>query len=178
MLAKIPNILTILRIFMVPLFVYVFFGTCPKAHYTAFIVFLVAGLTDVLDGYIARKYNLITKFGTAMDPLADKLMLLAALASLGIKGFLPVWLVILMFVKEAIMILVGLYMYFRKEKYVVPANKFGKIATLVFSIAIMAILFAPEVEELVYLVYVALILKIVAFSSYAIHHSKNIRNLE
>ena len=67
---------------------------------------------------------------------------------------------------------------FRKEKYVVPANKFGKIATLVFSIAIMAILFAPEVEELVYLVYVALILKIVAFSSYAIHHSKNIRNLK
>ena len=142
------------------------------------VLFVLASFTDFLDGYIARKYNLITKFGTAMDPLADKLMLLAALASLGIKGFLPVWLVVLMFVKEAIMILVGLYMYFRKEKYVVPANKFGKIATLVFSIAIMAILFAPEVEELVYLVYVALILKIVAFSSYAIHHSKNIRNLK
>lgn len=177
MLAKIPNILTILRILMIPLFVYVFFGTCPKAHYTAFIVFLIAGLTDILDGYIARKYNLITKFGTAMDPLADKLMLLAALASLGIKGFLPIWLVVLMFVKEAIMIFVGLYMYFKKEKYVVPANKFGKAATLMFSLAIMAILFAPQIKELLYLVYAALILKLIAFLSYAIHHSKNIEKL-
>lgn len=69
-------------------------------------------------------------------------------------------------------------MYFKKEKYVVPANKFGKAATLMFSLAIMAILFAPQVKELIYLVFFALFLKIVAFSSYAIHHSKNIEKLK
>lgn len=177
MLKSLPNILTIFRIFLVPIFPVAFFANSPRAYHYAFAIFLIAGITDVLDGTIARRYNLISSFGTAMDPLADKLMLLVALISLGIKNLLPLWLVIFMCIKESLMIIGGLYLYFKKEKYAVPANIFGKIATLIFSIAVMSILFAPQNRNLIYLVFFALTLKLIAFISYVIHHYKNRKNI-
>lgn len=76
MYKKLPNILTVTRIFMVPIFPLIYFSSMEKASIYALIFFLFVGATDMLDGYLARKYNLISAFGTAMDPLADKLMLI------------------------------------------------------------------------------------------------------
>ena len=83
---NVPNALTILRMLMIPLMVYVFnsFG----AHW-ALLVYVVASATDVLDGYIARKYNQITDFGKLMDPLADKLMVLTMLYMLSTRAIYP-----------------------------------------------------------------------------------------
>lgn len=134
---NLPNILTTIRFLLVPLFIYVFFyGTDTNIIYATYI-FLLAGITDVLDGYLARKYNLITKWGQAMDPLADKLMLITVLICFTIKDYLPIWIMVIVGTKEVLMILGGIFLYYKKDGIVIPANKFGKIATINFYIAIL-----------------------------------------
>lgn len=170
---KIPNILTIFRIILVPIFPLVFFSNLEQANFYALIVFLMAGATDILDGYIARKYNFITPFGTAMDPLADKLMLIGVFLSFSVTKILPLWLILFVIVKELIMISFGLYFYFKKEKYVIASNIFGKTATMMLFLTIIGILAAPHIKIFVDIVYLAVGLKIIAFISYAKHHEKN-----
>lgn len=94
------NILTSLRLLLVPVFPAVYFASHPKSHFIAMCVFLVAGFTDFLDGYIARRYQMVTALGTVLDPLADKLMLLTVLITLNISGTLPLWVVVLIVVKD------------------------------------------------------------------------------
>lgn len=170
---KIPNILTVLRIFLAPVFPVVYLYCSENSNIYALILFLIVGATDILDGYIARKYNFITVFGTAMDPLADKLMLIAVFIAFTMKQILPLWLVIFVITQELIMIFIGLYFYFKKEKYVIPSNVFGKTATMMIFLAIIGILVAPEVKLFVDIVYVAVGLKIIAFMSYVKHHKEN-----
>lgn len=134
---NLPNILTTIRFLLVPLFVYVFFHEGDGSILYATYIFIIAGITDVLDGYLARKYNLITKWGQAMDPLADKLMLITVLICFTIKDYIPVWVIIIVGLKEVLMIIGGLFLYYKKDKVVIPANKFGKIATVNFYIAIL-----------------------------------------
>lgn len=138
---NLPNFLTTIRFLLVPLFIYVFFHEGQSNILYATYIFILAGVTDVLDGYIARKYNLITKWGQAMDPLADKLMLLTVLVCFTIKDYLPVWVITIVGLKEILMILGGLFLYYKKDKIVVPANKFGKIATVIFYVAILYMAF-------------------------------------
>jgi len=128
----VPNILTVIRMLMVPLFVYTFFIN----HVVAAVVFLTACATDILDGYIARKYMVITKFGTLFDPLADKLMQIAAIVCLYIAGIFPIWLMIILAAKEGIMIL-GAAMLCKKE-IVIPSNIYGKINTVLLSVFVVA----------------------------------------
>ncbi|SHJ69155.1 CDP-diacylglycerol--glycerol-3-phosphate 3-phosphatidyltransferase [Paramaledivibacter caminithermalis] len=138
---NLPNILTTIRFLLVPLFIYIFFHEGESNIIYATYIFILAGITDVLDGYIARKYNLITKWGQAMDPLADKLMLITVLICFTIKDFLPIWVIIIVGLKEILMILGGLFLYYKKDKIVIPANKFGKMATVIFYIAILYMAF-------------------------------------
>jgi cardiolipin synthase len=105
----------------------------------ALVVFLLAFLTDMLDGYIARKYNLITDFGKLMDPTADKLMTIAALLCLTLSGYMRAWVVATVLGKEIIMI-VGASLLLRRG-IVVQAHKIGKAATLAFIVAIAATFF-------------------------------------
>lgn len=172
---KIPNILTVLRIILVPFFPLIYFSNLSKASEYALVFFLIVGATDMLDGYLARKYNCITPFGTAVDPLADKLMVIGVLISFGIKKLLPLWLVFFIIAKELLMICIGLYFYLKKEKYVIASNIFGKSATMLLFLTIMGILAAPEVKMFVYVVYFVVVLKIIAFVTYAIQHKKNLR---
>lgn len=139
---NLPNLLTTIRFLLIPLFVYVFFHQGESNILYATYIFILAGITDVLDGYVARKYDLITKWGQAMDPLADKLMLLTVLICFTIKEFLPIWVISIVGIKEIVMIIGGLFLYYRKDKIVVPANKFGKIATVIFYIAILYMAFS------------------------------------
>ena len=173
MYAKLPNILTVTRIFMVPIFPLIYFSSLENASIYALEFFLFVGATDMLDGYLARKYNLISAFGTAMDPLADKLMLIMVMLSFGIKGLLPLWIIIFIIVKELIMIFTGLYFYFKKEKYVIASNIFGKSATMLLFLTVLGILWNPAIKIFVYFVYLAVMLKIIAFISYAVVHKKN-----
>ncbi len=170
-----PNILTIIRLFLVPLFAVVFFSDSANAHNYALAIFLLAGATDVLDGKIARKYNLITKVGTVLDPLADKLMLLTALTCLTIDGTLPIWVLAIVIAKECYMILTGLYMYFKKTKMVIPSNIFGKAATVIFTLAVVLLILLPDSNAGLAVAILAITLKFTALGSYIFHYNKHLK---
>jgi cardiolipin synthase len=167
---NIPNVLTLVRLLLVPVFPILYFSSNPNALIYALIIFILAGLTDMLDGYIARKFDFVTQIGIVFDPLADKLMLLTALTCLYIDAFIPIWVLIVMYIKELFMITAGLILFFKKEKEVMPANVFGKLATLMFSLAVVLILISPQTNLFQYLIFLAVSLKLLAFSSYVVSH--------
>lgn len=163
---NIPNMLTIVRLCLIPFFIATFFGNDPNSLRDSMIIFAVAGITDVLDGYIARKYNLVTDLGTVLDPLADKLMLIAVLSCFTIRDYIPTWIIGVVLVKELTMIAGGIYLYFHKEQIVIPANKFGKLATVFFYTAIILITFNVKAEYNQYIIGIAMIMTLVAFFVY------------
>ncbi|HYE83569.1 MAG TPA: CDP-alcohol phosphatidyltransferase family protein [Clostridia bacterium] len=137
---NIPNALTIIRLLLIPGFVYYFYSPMEYGIKAAIVIFVVAGLTDILDGFIARKYNLITRLGIVLDPLADKLMLLTVLISITLKNQIPFWIIVVVAIKETLL-LMGAITLFNDHDIVVPANKFGKLSTIAFYIAVLAIAF-------------------------------------
>lgn len=170
----IPNVLSFFRILLVPLFVYAFFSEIPMGRWIALGIFLLAGITDVVDGYIARKYELITKLGSALDPLADKLMLIAVLASFYMVGYIPLVALIIVMIKELMMIVTAMYIYFKNDEIVVTANKYGKSATVMFYIAIITITFSNNYYLNYTIITIAVIMTIIALISYFI----NMKNRE
>lgn len=164
---NIPNILTIFRIVLVPIYLLIFFSDLPNKVLLAGLVFILAGVTDVLDGYIARKNNLITKLGTVLDPFADKLMSFTVLLSFTIAGFIPAWIILILGIKEGIMILVGGILYLLKGNFVMPSNKYGKIATASFYIASLSIVFNISRSVSMVLFIITIALNLYAFLNYA-----------
>ena len=132
MLKHIPNILTILRFVLIPVILYFIFA---GNYILAFIFFTLSGITDILDGAIARKFNLISNFGKLMDPLADKLTQISVLATLVFKGIIPFWILLIVILKELIMIIGASFLY--GKDVVVYSKWFGKLATVLFYVAIV-----------------------------------------
>jgi len=163
------NILTFLRLLLVPVFPAVYFSSHPKSHFIAICVFLAAGFTDFLDGYIARRYRMVTALGTVLDPFADKLMLLTVLITLYVSGPLPLWVVVLIVLKELFMIFSGAFLYFRKSKFVIPSNYFGKAATALLFPAIPIWIMVPGNLISVVLMLIAMVFMVAALVSY-IHY--------
>lgn len=170
---NIPNTLTIIRLLLIPAFIIVFFLHIPFNLQISVTIFLLAGFTDILDGYIARKYNIITKLGIVMDPLADKLMLISVLSCLLAKNFIPSWVLAIMLIKECSMIFIGFFLY--KKNVVIPANVFGKTASFLFYIAIFLIINKVEFFN-VYIgkiiIYIAVISAVTAFINYVLVYLK------
>lgn len=141
MFKHVPNILTIIRFLLIPIIIFnIFTGN----YITAFIFFSLSGLTDIADGFIARKYNLISNFGKLMDPLADKLTQIATLTSLVIKNIIPIWILIIVLLKEFIMICGASFLY--GKDVVVYSRWYGKLATVLFYIAIVVSLLLKQFE--------------------------------
>lgn len=163
---NIPNLLTILRIFLVPVYLLVFFSTLENRFILAGIIFIIAGISDVLDGKIARKYDLITKLGIVLDPIADKMMTFAVLISYTIEGIIPSWILIAIGVKEVVQIGGGGILYLYKGKQVVPSNKYGKIATVSFYAATLSVVFKISKKLSEGLFIMTVILNILAFLTY------------
>lgn len=159
----VPNVLTIFRFLMVGIMLYFFWAGNSMA---ALAVYVTAALTDVLDGYIARKYNQISNFGKLFDPMADKLLSIAALAGLFYIGYISRTLVIIVIIKESLMILGGaLALLWLKN--VVYANKFGKFAALMYTAAILLTFFHRHVAPVdSYLLYAAVLVNILALLQY------------
>lgn len=136
---NIPNILTILRFILIPVILYFIF----TGHYLlGFIFFTISGITDILDGAIARKFNLITNFGKLMDPLADKLTQISVLATLVFQNIIPFWILIIVLLKELLMIIGASFLY--GKDVVVYSKWFGKLATVLFYLAIVCSLIIKE----------------------------------
>ena len=136
---NVPNALTMLRLALVPVFIVVYMTGHP---YWALAVYVLASLTDALDGYLARSRNQITGFGKLMDPLADKLMVISALVCHHLNGVIPLSAIVIVAVKECIMIVGGLCLLNRG--LVVYSNIVGKTATVFFVLTMVAGFFHKE----------------------------------
>ncbi|TCO79884.1 CDP-diacylglycerol--glycerol-3-phosphate 3-phosphatidyltransferase [Marinisporobacter balticus] len=135
---NLANKLTLARIILVPIFMIVLLNKIPYGMYIAAIIFTIAAITDTLDGYVARSRNQITKFGKFMDPLADKLLVTAALVCLVEMGKLPAWIVVVIISREyTISILRAIA---ASEGIVIAASGWGKLKTITQIIAIISIL--------------------------------------
>lgn len=169
---NIPNILTMLRMALIGVFIF-FFVT--DRLYFALFTFLLACITDYLDGYIARKHQLITTFGKLMDPIADKLMLMTALVCLMAVERVPVWVVPVVIAKEITM-MVGGYLMF-KRGIVVYAHMIGKMATALFGIAVVAAFFGEYIAPFSdLLMFAAVILMVVAFLWYLVQALRKVND--
>lgn len=138
---NVPNVLTLIRLFLVPVYIMLF---AIGEKYSALTVFLLASFTDLLDGRIARKYNLITDFGKLMDPLADKVMVVTAMCSMAIgnktiSAVIPWAAVVILFIKEMIMVIGSAVML--RYQIVVYSTMVGKAAQCMFIASLVAVYF-------------------------------------
>jgi cardiolipin synthase len=167
-LANLPNALTVSRIILIGVFLWVFF---EGMYYPAVMVFALAGATDLLDGYFARKNGQITWLGKLLDPVADKLMVCAALVVLAVRGWSPWWLLMVVAMKEALMMLGGLALL--KKNIVVQAQPVGKAATALFLLAIAATFFhdltAPIDRVLQYIACATTVAALLWYAKVAYH---------
>ncbi|MBF1003307.1 MAG: CDP-diacylglycerol--glycerol-3-phosphate 3-phosphatidyltransferase [Lachnospiraceae bacterium] len=165
---NLPNRLTILRIFLIPFFV--FFMLSDFSKWIALIIFVVASLTDMLDGKIARKYNLVTDFGKFMDPLADKLLVCSALICLVELKRIPAWIVIAIISRE--FIISGFRLVAAEKQIVIAANFWGKIKTVCQMF--MVILMIANIRELMLItqimMWLSLILTVVSLMTYMVQN--------
>ena len=136
---NIPNILTIFRFILIPINLYFIF---TRHYLLGFIFFTISGITDILDGAIARKFNLVTNFGKLMDPLADKLTQVSVLATLVFQKIIPFWILVVVLLKELLMIIGASFLY--GKDVVVYSKWFGKLATVLFYLAIVCSLINKE----------------------------------
>lgn len=174
---NVPNILSLIRLAMVPLVPLVYFSDIPYANLCAAGIYAAASLTDVLDGYIARRYNLITRLGRILDPLADKCMTFCVLICIIITEPALIWAGVIFFFKEICMGLGALVQY-KKIADVPPSKLLGKLSTAVFfSICFLVLLF-PDMPRplLIGGVAAAIALSLLAFIFYFIDFIKNVKH--
>ena len=170
---NLPNKLTILRVIMIPFFVAALLydgGANQNMRYVAAALFIIASLTDMLDGKIARKYNLVTNFGKFMDPLADKLLVCSALICMIELRELPAWMVIIIISRE--FIISGFRLVASDNGVVIAASYWGKFKTTFQMLMVIVLILdiqMPFFQILgTVLTYVALILTVVSLINYIV----------
>ena len=165
MLKHVPNILTIIRFLLVPFIV----GFALDDNYIVAAIFLViSGITDVADGYIARKFNFITDFGKLMDPLADKCTQVATLIVLVVQGIIHWWIVVIVLIKEFLLVVGASFLY--GKDLVVSSKWYGKLSTVLFYIAIFISMISKQFDvDLVfdtYIYYIAVAFTLFSLAMY------------
>lgn len=135
---NLANKITIFRVLLVPIFILVLYSEIRYNNFIAALIFVIASLTDTLDGYIARSKNMITNFGKFVDPLADKILVSAALISLVEMGKIPAWVVIIIIARE--FLISGFRIIAASEGITIAASPLGKIKTITQLIAIILLL--------------------------------------
>lgn len=164
---NLPNKLTMMRVFMIPVFVlFMLVPITPYDNWIALAIFIIASLTDLLDGKIARKYNLVTNFGKFMDPLADKLLVCSAMICLVSINLIPAWIVIVIIARE--FIISGFRLIASDNGVVIAASYWGKFKT-VFQMVMICLMIAniSAIQILTTIVmWIALILTVVSLVDY------------
>lgn len=163
---NLPNKLTIFRVFLIPVFVLAYYLLGNPWLNTA--IFVIASLTDTADGYIARKYNLVTNFGKFADPLADKLLVCSAMICMVSTDTIPAWVVIVIMARE--FIISGFRTVAADNRIVIAASWWGKIKTIVQMVMIVALLLALDIPGYGIicniLIYAAVALTIISMIDY------------
>jgi CDP-diacylglycerol--glycerol-3-phosphate 3-phosphatidyltransferase len=142
---NLPNSLTIIRIILIPIFVVILLVRIPYGDYIAALIFSVAALTDSLDGYLARKRKEVTTLGVILDPLADKLLITAALISLVELARIPGWTAIVILGRE--FAVTGLRAIKAEQGIVIPASWMGKVKTISQIAAILLVLLEKSFQQ-------------------------------
>lgn len=162
---NVPNILTMLRFIFIP---FIVLSLYYNNFILAFALLTLSALTDVLDGFIARKFNLVTDFGKLMDPLADKATQLTILITLALKHTIPFWILCIIALKEFLMIAGASFLY--GKDMVVSSKWYGKLTTVIFYFAIVSSLvignFNLNTNFDTYLYYVGMLLTIFSLVMY------------
>lgn len=166
---NLPNKLTMMRVFMIPVFVlFMLVNITPYDNWIALAIFIIASLTDLLDGKIARKYNLVTNFGKFMDPLADKLLVCSAMICLVAMNLIPAWIVIVIIARE--FIISGFRLIASDNGVVIAASYWGKFKT-VFQMVMICLMIAniPAIKIVTDIVmWIALVLTVVSLVDYLV----------
>lgn len=146
---SIPNILSGFRLLLIPVFLIVYFRAETTANYhLAAAVLLISGLTDVVDGIIARKFDQITELGKALDPLADKLTQITVSVCLAMRHP-ALWLAAVGFILKDVLIFAGGIRIYKEKKRVVSAKWYGKAGTFLYYTAALLVVFFPNLPEIV-----------------------------
>lgn len=167
---NLPNMLTIFRIILIPIFVIILLVRIPYGDFAAAIIFIIAALTDSLDGYLARKWKQVTKLGIILDPLADKMLITAALISLVELGRIPGWIAIVILARE--FAVTGLRSLKAEEGVIIPASNLGKIKTITQIVAVVLVIsqnmYQPYIDLPlgVWAMYLAVIITVVSGLEY------------
>jgi len=187
---QIPNILSVLRIFLAFSCFYMALYNTPFALSISLAIFVVAALTDYLDGYLARKWNLISNFGKIVDPLADKILILGILFIFSYKGFVPLILAAIIAFREILLTVIRLLLLSKKVVVAsIQSGKFKTISQVIVVIAIYLILifmgpiqqfFSPNTILTIIFVMILWVTMITLYSGYEFfqHNTKVIRNLQ
>ncbi len=171
---NLANKLTVFRVVLVPFYVaFMLFDITVCSRYIALAIFVIATITDKLDGTIARKYNMITSFGKFMDPIADKLLVCSALVCLTALGEIPAWVVIIIIARE--FIISGIRLIAAENGVAIAASWWGKIKTIAQMVMIIVILINSDIlyipEQV--LIYLSLLLTVVSAIDYILKN-KNV----
>lgn len=176
---NLPNKITIFRMLMVPVFVlFMLVPSIPYGNTVAAIVFLIAALSDLLDGYIARKNNLVTNFGKFMDPIADKLLVSSALICFVELKLVPSWVVIIIIARD--FIINGFRLIASDNGIVIAASNWAKLKTnvqMVMSVMLIINLdnyYINILEQIA--IYLAVILTIISLIEYIIKNKKVLKD--
>ncbi len=172
----IPNIITCIRLCLIPVFCYFLWN---NNDLSAGLVFIVAALSDVADGYLARKLNATSNFGKLADPFADKIMQISAIVLLVLLGRLKAWIMIVLFVKDFILVIGGL-LYKILYNITVSSKWFGKLSALILNVIIAAsILFSLKTNTINNLMIIAISLQaatLIAYTVLSLIDLKKIKN--
>jgi CDP-diacylglycerol---glycerol-3-phosphate 3-phosphatidyltransferase len=162
---NVPNVLTVVRILLVPVIVVALLEETPNADALAALVFAVAAFTDGLDGYIARSRGSVTTFGKLMDPLADKLLIIAPLVSLVSLDRIQPWVAMVIIARE--LAVTALRMVAVEQGVVISASVLGKLKTIVQVVAIFAVIaFDPTPVAVDVLLYLAVAITVASGADY------------
>src|SRR2546423_12190585 len=171
---NVPNVLTLVRILLVPVLVVALLQTTPHASTVAAIVFALAAVTDGVDGWIARRSRSVTTFGKVMDPIADKLLIAAALISLVSLDRVEAWVAMVIIARE--FAVSGLRVAAGQQGAIIPANRLGKVKTVLQGAMVLALIAAhdPHAVWVRLLVYATVAVTLASGASYFLNFRRSI----
>jgi len=172
--------ISVFRICLVPIFILVYFSDDSNNNIYAVLIYAVAAISDVLDGFLARKFQVSSNLGKVLDPLGDKLMTVAVMACITIDGLIPLWAVLLVGVKELLMAIGGLVLHKKAHVDIPPSNLIGKASTVVFFLVCVTLMLYRSIPDwaAILLISVAIGLTFIALVSYLIKYIRIMKSID
>lgn len=160
----IPNLLSVFRLVLIPVFLNSFLNAQTQAdYYIAAAILVVSGLTDTLDGWIARRFNQMSEFGKILDPIADKLTLAAVMAALWVSRPM-LWPLYVLFIAKEFCMLIGFVLLRKRKLTLTGAQWFGKLSTVMFYLIVILIIAVPSLTDKTVITMLCVLLVFMLFS--------------